>query len=542
MKVLRLFLLGCLCAAMTMRCATNPTATTGGGGIETVALVGHVVLPDNRIPENAVVFIRQTWFVSGAPAGMISPDAAVDANGNFRIDSVRVGAYRIEVNDQKQFAGIFNCDVTARTAVQDIGLDTMQPYAAISGSVVAPSSGAASLFVQVYGMERFTRVDSLGRFAFLDLPAGDYSLHIVANQAAIGPRDTSNVVAVAGASTVVAPVTMFTFASESYAGWKYSKTIMLNTTAAGANVAANVENFPLLVRLTGANFDFSEASGGGEDIRFANASGDHLKYEIARFDRTSPAAEVWILLDTVKGNTDTQTITMYWGRPDLTNWSNGAAVFPSSSGYAAVWHLDGVEDATGNGNTLAIHGSTASPGISGNGFYFDGTSGYLECASNPSLNMASKDLTIIVWEKTNVNWRNERIFFEHNVWPGAGTYSFSSTSDSILSFDFPSAQAQVRAWHGSNSDNAWHCLAATFSDARDTGWIYRDGVMINADTVRSSIGSGETPSYIGCRGGVERFFKGDVDEVWVLSRIRPAEWLKLHYENMRENQRLYMMR
>jgi hypothetical protein len=153
--------------------------------------------------------------------------------------------------------------------------------------------------------------------------------------------------------------------------------------------------------------------------------------------------------------------------------------------------------------------------------------------------LAASNLTIVAWERSTDHWSTERMLFEHDVWPATGTYSFSTRNDSILSFDFPSAQAEVRGWQGSNSDGAWHCLAATLNDANDTGKIYRDGALIHADTVRSSIGSSAGASYIGCRGGVERFFKGDIDELWVLGEEKPAEWLKLLYENMKENQTLY---
>jgi hypothetical protein len=525
--------------AAGIKCSGRIAATSGGGGIETVAIVGHVVLPDNSVPAQAVVYIRQTGFVSGAPGNLVSPDASVDAKGNFRIDSVEAGSYRIEVNDREHFAGIFNCDVAAGADVQDVGLDTMQPYAAISGSVVAPGFVAVPLFVQVYGMERFASVDSLGRFAFRDLPAGEYSLRIVANQADIGWRDTSNIHAGAGGTAVLSPVSVYTFTNEIYADWKYSKRISINTASSGANVSVNVTDFPFLVRLTAADFDFLQASGNGADIRFADENNGHLRYEIAQFDTKQPAAGIWVLLDTVVGNANTQFITMYWGRPDLTNWSSGAHVFAPSLGYAAVWHLDTPDDATGNGNALANSNALLTAGLCGNGYAFNGANSFLSALPSNSLNMSAKNLTVVVWEKATDHWASERMLFEHDVWPASGTFSFSMRNDSIVSFDFPSAQAEVRGWQGSNSGGTWHCLALTLNDAIDTGKVYRDGALLHADTVRSSIGSSTGASYIGSRGGVERFFKGSIDEVWVLSQDRPAEWLKLLYENMKENQTLY---
>lgn len=528
-----------LCLAATMQCTTHSTAS-GGGGIETVAIVGHARLADNSIPAHAAVFMRPAGFLAGADLQATLANASVDTRGDFRLDSVAPGPYVVEVNDLSHNSGLVACSVVVSgKGPFDIGMDTIRPYASISGSVLLPSGAGANTYVQVFDLQRLVQTDSSGAYVLSNMPAGVFRLRIVGPGGDIGYRDTSNIVARSGLVTALAPVSMFSFASEDYSSWKYSKRISLNTTAGGANVAANVVNFPFLVRLTNANFDFSQVSASGADLRFADAQGGHLHYEIARFDKDMPAAEIWILLDTVTGGANTQSITLYWGRPDLTNWSRGAAVFAPALGYAAVWHLDSLADATGNGNTLVNIGARASAGITGGGFAFSGTNEYLSCGPSASLNMATSNLSIVVWERSTDHWSSERLLFEHDVWPNAGTYGFSTRNDSILSFDFPSALAEVRGWQGSNSDGVWHCLAATLNDAIDTGRIYRDGVLLHADTVRSSIGSSVAPSYIGCRGGVERFFKGDIDEVWVMNREMPAAWFKLLYENMRESQSLY---
>jgi hypothetical protein len=536
-----LYAAAALCLAATMQCTTHSTAS-GGGGIETVAVVGHARLADNSIPTDAAVFVRPAGFLAGADLQATLANASVDARGDFRLDSVAPGPYVVEVNDLSHNSGLVACSVVVSgNGTFDIGTDTIRPYASISGSVLLPSGAGANTYVQVFDLQRLVQTDSSGAYVLSNMPTGVFRLRIVGPGGDIGYRDTSNIVARSGLVTVLAAVSMFSFASEDYSSWKYSKRIVLNTTAGGANVAANVMSFPLQVRLTSANFDFSQASAGGADLRCADAQGSHLHYEIARFDKDLPAAEIWILLDTVMGNSNTQTITLYWGRPDLTDWSNGGAVFSPSLGYAAVWHLDSLADATGNGNALVNNGAIAAAGITGSGFTLNGANEYLSCGPSASLNMAASNLSIIVWEKSNDHWSTERMLFEHDVWANAGTYSFSTRNDSILSFDFPSALSEVRGWQGSNADGAWHCLAATLNDAIDTGKVYRDGVFLHADTVRSSIGSSVASCYIGCRGGVERFFKGDIDEVWVMNREISAAWLKLLYENMRENQSLFTM-
>ena len=63
-------------------------------------------------------------------------------------------------------------------------------------------------------------------------------------------------------------------ASAQYADWKHSGSIYILTTPEGANLPASalVKNFPLLIRLNGDNFSFSEADVKGNDLRFS-ASG-----------------------------------------------------------------------------------------------------------------------------------------------------------------------------------------------------------------------------------------------------------------------------
>ena len=67
------------------------------------------------------------------------------------------------------------------------------------------------------------------------------------------------------------------FSQENYSLWSYYKTITINTTAAngGANVLTARNNYPLLVRLSGAAYAevFTYAAANGSDIRFTKPDG-----------------------------------------------------------------------------------------------------------------------------------------------------------------------------------------------------------------------------------------------------------------------------
>jgi hypothetical protein len=128
--------------------------------------------------------------------------------------------------------------------------------------------------------------------------------------------------------------------------WKYSKTITLDTTQAGANVTEDVENYPLAVLLDQSRFDFDQAQPGGADIRFFDAVGKPLPHAIELWDKQAGKAAIWVLLDRVKGGSQDQSIVMRWGHSGAPDASNSKAVFSKENGFYGVWHLD--EDGNNN--------------------------------------------------------------------------------------------------------------------------------------------------------------------------------------------------
>src|SRR4051812_10466453 len=86
-------------------------------------------------------------------------------------------------------------------------------------------------------------------------------------------------------------------AAEDYSAWTRGTDVILNTSSSGANVGSTQNNFPVLVRLTSANFPFSQAKGNGRDIRFAKADGSPLPFEIERWDSARAQADIWVRTD-----------------------------------------------------------------------------------------------------------------------------------------------------------------------------------------------------------------------------------------------------
>ena len=99
-----------------------------------------------------------------------------------------------------------------------------------------------------------------------------------------------------------------------------SKTIKLDTTAAGANVMGDVANYPVAIVLNAMNFDFSQAKAKGEDIRFSGADGAALPYAIESWDPAAKLAALWVKVN-VKGGAVTM-IKMSWADPAASDASD----------------------------------------------------------------------------------------------------------------------------------------------------------------------------------------------------------------------------
>jgi hypothetical protein len=213
-------------------------------------------------------------------------------------------------------------------------------------------------------------------------------------------------------------------------------------------------------------------------------------------------------------------------------------VFDTATGFAAVWHLGSdLDDATAYGNTGIDVKTTIAEGLIGSCRYFNGALSFIYTDSSASLNMSGKNPTILLWERSTQSYTKERMFFEHDVWSNTGNYGFSTRTNTTLSFDYPTADSEVRYNGKPMNDDVWHFVAAVKND-QGGGAIYYDGDSVAGGPMRSPIESSNGRSFIGSRGGTNRFFEGYIDEMWIISRPLSGDFIKLLYENQRSGQRL----
>jgi biopolymer transport protein ExbB len=396
------------------------------------------------------------------------------------------------------------------------------------------------------GIERMASVDSAGTFGIKDLPAGLFTLRIIAVKGTQTTEIATDQVSVVSGDTV--PITM--------PGWKFSKRLWLNTTASGANVAGTVMNFPVLVRLSSGNLNFSDVKSGGEDLRFTKSDGTPLSYEIEHWDASQSSAAIWVKVDTIFGNDSTHFITMYWGLRSTgsatASLSNGAAVFDTAKGFQGVWHLNeasgqAAKDATANrfDGTPSDTAPTAVSGTIGLAQEFDGKSNYLQMpgTAGSKLNFPENgyySLSAWVFVDTLVDstthviaGKGHQQYFLKLYWGDGQHWEFTEYHDRVgwqVSFYSP---AQTRAWK----------FLVGVRDGNNQ-YLYLDGELVNssygiavdsaARNTTDDFSIGKYLRYAAYAGQGFCWFDGKIDEVRVSNRSLTADWNKLCYMNQKE--------
>lgn len=336
--------------------------------------------------------------------------------------------------------------------------------------------------------------------------------------------------------------------AEDYSAWTHAKAAYLNTGPDGANVTSTLRNFPVLLRLTAADFPFAEAKGKGQDFRVASRTGTHLKYQIDRWDSAKGIAEVWVKADSVRGNAY-DSLILRWGNAAAADSSDGTAVFPASEGYLGVWHLGG--SGTAQRPNAVAGGPAADPvyfdgdenaaGVIGAADSLDGDAPY---GDNLQLGDGYADFsggfTFSMWCKPASAAANARLLDMGNG-PGADELVFArdGTGNGLILDNYAGnvKGTSVKAADAIHT-GAWEFLAVTVSGT--TAKIYRNGALAQSGDLGKAITNVRRAFiYLGRndwdRGG---YFKGPLDEAAIAKTARSADWMKLAYANQMPGQKL----
>ncbi len=343
--------------------------------------------------------------------------------------------------------------------------------------------------------------------------------------------------------------------------WQHSGTFYIITTAEGAGLPATAveNNFPLLVRLDKDFFDFRQAQAHGQDIRFTDADGSALAYQIEQWQATAGTASIWVRVPTIRGNAQ-QAITMHWGHSKAAGESNGEKVFMTGEGFAGVWHLgDNLEDATANnldGVDMPEKATVNAAGVIGDGQEF-GVNRHL--VIRPPNSTSDRRVTCMPSgnEGRSMSAWAYPTSFEGRNWASASIGGWGEPKrpqkpNMGLSYMTMTGRGQPR-FHLYGFDprcatilprNEWSHVALSVSE--NMVRFYVDGVLqktidnrANAVTKLGTLLTPEsTPVDLGDHGHGRGPFNGALDEVRFESAARSSAWMKLCFDNQKPLQTL----
>lgn len=316
--------------------------------------------------------------------------------------------------------------------------------------------------------------------------------------------------------------------------WQYRKSITINH----AMVSANLTNFPVLISITDSNL-ITHAQSNGNDIAFADGSGNKLNHEIEFFNSATGRLVAWVKVPSLSSVSDT-VLYMYYGNPSATNQQNVTGTWDSN--YVMVQHLAQASgnfiDSTGNHNDC-----TPSGGLSYNvtgkidgAAGFDGSSSYatipfglsppytIECWANPATLV--QDGAIIAFEGTETGGSGVSMGIyntENKIVIGNDAYRYGLGT--------PSAYLTAGTW-------AYWCDAVT--TASSIGF-YLNGAAQTLSSVGSYFSNDPNYRTIGARNysGYSHFWNGTVDEVRISNIVRSASWISTEYSNQQSPSSFY---
>ena len=520
----------------------------GGVSETTNGIVATIVYQDSVPCAKSIVRLRPVGYGALPSAGTAKTgaslcDSITDENGTMRFTNLDSGSYIIEINDTKGNAIALKVHIPQRGPVIDMGKQVIQKTGSVRGIVSNAPQG--NLFLQIRGLERIATIDSTsGVFSFDGLPSGIFASHVVSAVPNIVSEDFDSVDVKSNDTTHLAARSLF----------RYSRTVVLNTTSAGADVAEAVFDFPMLIRLTSSTFDFSQARSDGADIRFFKNDNTPLPFEIERWDPNSGRAEIWVKLDTVLGNNGAQSIRMMWGCSVAPASTRNGAVFDTASGFAGVWHLGEPGDTFCLDATVNMHKGTpyymtsasSVPGLIGLCHKFNGESSYFQMHGSAvgSLDFPQNgSYSLSAWVYVDSMDTGNHVAISKG---NRQYYLKANHSDSLAGITWNFAEYEDgQGWQASRSlglAKTWTYLTALRNGTRQ--YLYVNGICVDSVPVTTSgtllreTGNDLTIGrYIQANeeGDADGFcyFNGLIDEVRICNRALSTSWIKLCYMNQK---------
>jgi len=316
--------------------------------------------------------------------------------------------------------------------------------------------------------------------------------------------------------------------------------------------AEDLAEFPVLVRLNSSRIDYGRVQNGGEDLRFIDADGSELSYEIERWDEGGESV-VWVKVPQIDGLSNSDYIWMYYGNDSISDGQDVHGVWDTN--FLMVWHLNDQPTGTpgdipnsannlllpddGLGQSYNMDGTNRINGSIGYGISFNGADEWLEPNSPAGgvFHDVISELTFEALVKTNNTATTQTIYEEGGSTNGyyvgiAGNTVRVVTRDS-------STQREVSK--SLTDTGSFHYVAGIFSNG--TLLLYLDGGMPSSfsagypsiGTHTGEPGVGRSPDTDATGVGGDKYLNGFIDEVRISANVRSSDWIAAQYASMSDN-------
>ena len=323
----------------------------------------------------------------------------------------------------------------------------------------------------------------------------------------------------------------------------------LDITAAGVPENVTLTDFPLLVRLSESaitGFSYQDFLGtGGSDIRFEDASGNPLAYDVDTWNELGESL-IWVKVPSLQKDS---VVTMQFGSTapdanDPTNvWSN----------YVGVWHGNPSAPGASTSVDSTINARVATPSAAFPGFGLSsslaehlgsawtnststvGTKVQLGSgADNPLASLTSlSQFAASAWVKSSSTGPDFRLFSSKSVASGKGFefMTVSSGAKIMLRGDGNDGNKTL-SWTGGytaiKSQN-WTHMACVFDDT--AGKVFVNGQSSSATVAKPTENAGLAASGYGSDSGNNRYnpILGYLDEIRIYNGVPSDEYLQAEY-------------
>jgi len=310
----------------------------------------------------------------------------------------------------------------------------------------------------------------------------------------------------------------------------------------------NLIDFPVLVKLTSSNVDYSKTQDAGQDLRFTDSDGaTALSYEIEKWDE-SGTSYVWVKVPQIDINSNTGYIYFYYGNSTVADGQSKTEVWDSN--FRGVWHLNdagptNATDSTTNGYTGTQSGGVTfgAPGKIGPAASFDGSNDYI--GTTVAITSTGK-LTMSGWfymdtyapSATNP-WYGSRVVVDSGgVAPVLHRITVTGTSNGKYygQFNWDGSIAVGNRGEIASATTAplgsWHFMCITYDQSNFR--LYIDGSQDAASPLAKSYAAQQT-SFLNigklASSSLAGYWDGYLDEIRASDAARSAAWVAAEFKS-----------